>query len=46
MASVVAMLEIVTAMILSGILLGKTYSSITVVGAAMVLASILAVAQS
>jgi len=46
MASLVAMLEIVAAMILSGILLGETYSTATVVGAAMVLASILAVVQS
>ena len=46
MASLVAMLEIVAAMILSGILLGETYSTATVVGAAMVLASILVVAQS
>lgn len=45
-ASVVSTLEIVIAMMLSGILLGETYTSITVVGAAMVLASILAIAQS
>jgi drug/metabolite transporter (DMT)-like permease len=45
-ASVVSMLEIVAAMILSMILLGEAYSAVTLVGATMILASIFAVAQS
>lgn len=45
-SSVVLMLEIVAALILSIIVLGEAYSAITVVGAILILASILAVAQS
>jgi len=45
-ASVVSMLEIVAAMILSMVLLGETYSVVTIVGATMILASIFAVARS
>jgi drug/metabolite transporter (DMT)-like permease len=45
-ASVVGMLEIVAAMILSTLLLGEAYSILTIVGAAMILLSILAVAES
>jgi drug/metabolite transporter (DMT)-like permease len=45
-ASVVSMLEIVAAMIMSALLLGETYSTITLVGAMLVLASIFAVAES
>ncbi len=45
-ASVVGMLEIVAAMVLSTLLLGETYSAITLLGAVFVLFSILAVAES
>jgi drug/metabolite transporter (DMT)-like permease len=45
-ASVVGMLEIVAAMILSSLLLGETYTTATLLGAALVLVSILAVAES
>jgi drug/metabolite transporter (DMT)-like permease len=45
-ASVVGMLEIVAAMILSSFLLGESYNIITLLGAALVLISILAVAES
>ena len=44
-ASVVGMLEIVAAMILSTLLLGEAYSILTLVGAAMILLSILTVAE-
>lgn len=44
-ASVVGMLEIVAAMILSTLLLGEAYSIVTIVGAVMILLSILAVAE-
>lgn len=45
-ASVVGMLEIVAAMILSSLLLKESYNMITLLGAVLVLASILAVAES
>jgi len=45
-ASVVAMLEIVVAMILSALLVGESYSTITLVGAVFVLISIFVVAES
>lgn len=45
-ASVVGMLEVVAAMVLSTLLLGETYSTITLIGAVFVLLSILAVAES
>jgi drug/metabolite transporter (DMT)-like permease len=45
-ASVVGMLEVVAAMVLSTLLLGETYSTITLLGAVFVLFSILAVAES
>jgi len=45
-ASVVGMLEIVVAMILSSLLLKETYSTITLLGAVLIFASILAVAES
>jgi drug/metabolite transporter (DMT)-like permease len=45
-ASVVGMLEIVAALILSNLLLGESYNLITLLGAALVLISILAVAES
>lgn len=44
--SVLGMLEIVAAMVLSTLLLGETYSTITFLGAVFVLFSILAVAES
>lgn len=45
-ASVVGMLEIVVAMILSSLLLKESYSMITLLGAVLIFASILAVAES
>ena len=45
-ASVVGMLEIVCAMVLSTILLGESYTAITLLGAILVLGSIFAVAES
>ena len=45
-ASVVGMLEIVAAMILSSLLLKESYSMITLLGAVLIFASILAVAES
>jgi drug/metabolite transporter (DMT)-like permease len=45
-ASVVSMLEIVAAMLMSALLLGEAYSIVTLVGAMLVLASIFAVAES
>ena len=45
-ASVIGMLEIVSAMILSTILLGERYTAVTLLGAILVLGSILAVAES
>lgn len=45
-ASVVAMLEIVVAMILSALLVGESYSTITLIGALFVLISIFVVAES
>jgi drug/metabolite transporter (DMT)-like permease len=45
-ASVVGMLEIVTAMVLSTVLLGESYATATLLGAILVLVSILAVAES
>jgi drug/metabolite transporter (DMT)-like permease len=44
--SVVGMLEIVAAMVLSNLFLGEGYSTITLLGAVMILLSILAVAES
>jgi len=45
-ASVVAMLEIVVAMILSALMVGESYSTITLAGALFVLISIFVVAES
>ena len=45
-ASVVGLLEIVTAMVLSTVLLGESYATATLLGAILVLVSILAVAES
>ena len=45
-ASVVGLLEIVAAMVLSTVLLGESYSTATLLGAILVLLSILAVAES
>jgi drug/metabolite transporter (DMT)-like permease len=45
-ASVVSMLEIVAAMLMSALLLGEAYSTVTLLGAMLVLASIFAVAES
>jgi drug/metabolite transporter (DMT)-like permease len=45
-ASVVGMLEIVAAMILSSLLLKESYSMITLLGAVLIFVSILAVAES
>jgi drug/metabolite transporter (DMT)-like permease len=46
LASVIVMLEIVAAMILSAVFLGESFGAPTVVGAGLILVSILAVAQS
>ena len=45
-SSVMGMLEIVAAMVLSWIFLGESYNTVTLVGAAPVLVSILFVAES
>lgn len=45
-ASVVGMLEVVCAMVLSTLLLGERYTAVTLLGAILVLVSILAVAES
>jgi drug/metabolite transporter (DMT)-like permease len=45
-ASVVGMLEVVCAMVLSTLLLGERYTAVTLLGAILVLGSILAVAES
>ncbi len=45
-SSVVGMLEIVAAMVLSGLVLGETYNTVTLLGAGLVFASILFVAES
>jgi len=45
-ASVIGMLEIVCAMIFSTLLLGENYTTVTLLGAIMILISILAVAES
>ena len=45
-ASVVGMLEVVCAMILSTLLLGESYTTVTLLGAILILISILAVAES
>ncbi len=44
-AAVVGMVEIVTTMILSSLLLGETYGTVTLVGAILVLLSLMAVAE-
>ena len=44
--SVVGLLEILAAMVLSSVLLGETYATVTLLGAVLVFASILAVAES
>jgi len=44
-AAVVGMVEIVTTMILSSVLLGETYGTVTLVGAILVLLSLMAVAE-
>lgn len=44
-AAIVGMVEIVTAMILSSLLLGETYGTVTLVGASLVLLSLMAVAE-
>jgi len=44
-AAVVGLLEVVSAMVLSTILLGETYTEITLLGAILILGSILAVAE-
>jgi len=44
-AAVVGMVEIVTTMILSSLLLGETYGTVTLVGAILVLVSLMAVAE-
>ena len=46
LASAVVMLEIVAAMTLSGIFLSESFGTATIIGAALILVSILAVAQS
>ncbi len=45
-SSVVGMLEIVAAMVLSGLVLGETYNTVTLLGAGLVFASILFVTES
>jgi len=45
-ASVIGMLEIVCAMILSTLLIGESYTTVTLLGAILILISILAVAES
>ena len=44
-AAVVGMVEIITTMILSSLLLGETYGTVTLVGAILVLLSLMAVAE-
>jgi len=44
-AAVVGLLEVVSAMVLSTMLLGETYTSVTLLGAILILGSILAVAE-
>jgi drug/metabolite transporter (DMT)-like permease len=45
-AAIMGMLEIVVAMVVSAIVLGETYGTVTLFGAALILLSILAVAES